>query len=142
METTKQYALNVAKIDPEWLESLAAHLVKKSHSEPFYHQKAGQVMAKERQTLFGLTIVESKNTVYGQVAPVEARAVFIQQALVEEGYRGKGSFHQKNQKLVEELQALEDRFRRRDLLAEQKVIYSFYDERVPEGIYNLSLIHI
>ena len=137
METAKQYALNVAKIDSDWLESLAGHLVKKTYSEPFYHQKAGQVMAKERQTLFGLTIVEGKNTVYGNVAPVEARAVFIQQALVEEGYRGKGNFYKHNHKLVEELQALEDRFRRRDLLAEQKVIYSFYDERVPEGIYNL-----
>ncbi|MDG2502710.1 MAG: ATP-dependent RNA helicase HrpA [Porticoccaceae bacterium] len=137
METAKQYALNVAKIDSDWLESLAGHLVKKTYSEPFYHQRAGQVMAKERQTLFGLTIVEGKNTVYGNVAPVEARAVFIQQALVEQGYRGKGHFYRHNQKLVEELQALEDRFRRRDLLAEQKVIYSFYDERVPAGIYNL-----
>jgi ATP-dependent helicase HrpA len=137
METAKQYALNVAKIDSDWLESLAGHLVKKTYSEPFYHQRAGQVMAKERQTLFGLTIVEGKNTVYGNVSPVEARAVFIQQALVEQGYRGKGHFYRHNQKLVEELQALEDRFRRRDLLAEQKVIYSFYDERVPAGIYNL-----
>ncbi len=137
METAKQYALNVAKIDSDWLESLAGHLVKKTYSEPFYHQRAGQVMAKERQTLFGLTIVEGKNTVYGNVAPVEARAVFIQQALVDQGYRGKGHFYRHNQKLVEELQALEDRFRRRDLLAEQKVIYSFYDERVPAGIYNL-----
>ncbi|MDA9877421.1 ATP-dependent RNA helicase HrpA [bacterium] len=137
METAKQYALNVAKIDSDWLESLAGHLVKKTYSEPFYHQRAGQVMAKERQTLFGLTIVEGKNTVYGNVAPVEARAVFIQQALVEQGYRGKGHFYRHNRKLVEELQALEDRFRRRDLLAEQKVIYSFYDERIPAGIYNL-----
>ena len=137
METAKQYALNVAKIDSDWLESLAGHLVKKTYSEPFYHQKAGQVMAKERQTLFGLTIVEGKNTVYGNVAPVEARAVFIQQALVEQGYHGKGNFYRHNQKLVEELQALEDRFRRRDLLAEQKVIYSFYDDRIPAGIYNL-----
>ncbi len=137
METARQYALNVAKIDSDWLESLAGHLVKKTYSEPFYHQRAGQVMAKERQTLFGLTIVEGKNTVYGNVAPVEAREVFIQQALVEEGYRGKGAFYRHNQKLVEELQALEDRFRRRDLLAEQKVIYSFYDERIPAGIYNL-----
>jgi len=137
METAKQYALNVAKIDSDWLELLAGHLVKKTYSEPFYHQKAGQVMAKERQTLFGLTIVEGKNTVYGNVAPVEARAVFIQQALVEQGYRGKGNFYRHNQKLVEELQALEDRFRRRDLLAEQKVIYSFYDDRIPAGIYNL-----
>jgi len=137
METAKQYALNVAKIDSDWLEPLAAHLVKKTYSAPFYQQRSGQVIAKERQTLFGLSIVEGKNTVYGNVAPVEAREIFIQQALVEEGYRGKGTFYKNNQKLVEELQAMEDRFRRRDLLAEQKVIYSFYDERVPPGIYNL-----
>lgn len=137
METSKQYALNVAKIDPQWLQSLAAHLVKKTYSEPFYHDKSGQVMAKERQTLFGLTIVEGKNTVYGNSAPQEARAVFIQQALVEAAYRGAGNFIDKNQSLLEELLALEDRFRRRDLLAEQKVIYTFYDQRVPENIYNL-----
>ena len=137
METAKQYALNVAKIDSDWLAPLAAHLVKKTYSAPFYQMKSGQVIAKERQTLFGLSIVEGKNTVYGNIAPAEARQIFIQQALVEEGYRGKGSFYQKNQRMVEELQALEDRFRRRDLLAEQKVIYSFYDERIPENIYNL-----
>ncbi len=137
METTKQYALNVAKIDPEWLESLASHLVKKSHSEPFYHHKSGQVMAKERQTLFGLSIVEGKRVVYGKIAPIDARKIFIQQALVEDGYRGKGQFYAHNQGLVTELQALEDRFRRRDLLAEQIVIYDHYDQRVPSTVYNL-----
>ena len=137
METTKQYALNVAKIDPEWLESLASHLVKKSHSEPFYHHKSGQVMAKERQTLFGLSIVEGKRVVYGKIAPIDARKIFIQQALVEDGYRGKGQFYTHNQGLVTELQALEDRFRRRDLLAEQMVIYDHYDQRVPSTVYNL-----
>jgi ATP-dependent helicase HrpA len=138
METTKQFALTVAKIDSDWLEPLAAHLVKKSYSEPFYNKKSGQVMAKERQTLFGLSIVENKNRVYGQVAPQEARKVFVQQALVEEGYRGKGEFYSHNHKLVEELQALEDRFRRRDLLVEQQAIFDFYDRLVPEGIYNLA----
>ena len=138
METTKQFALTVAKIDSDWLEPLAAHLVKKSYSEPFYNKKSGQVMAKERQTLFGLSIVENKNRVYGQVAPQEARKVFVQQALVEEGYRGKGQFYSHNHKLVEELQALEDRFRRRDLLVEQQAIFDFYDQLVPEGIYNLA----
>ena len=137
METTKQYALNVAKIDSAWLESLAAHLVKKTHSEPFYHQKSGQVMASERQTLFGLSIVEGKKVVYGNVSPSEARKVFIQQALVEDGYRAKGEFYAHNHALVSELQALEDRFRRRDLLAEQMVIYSHYDERIPSHVYNL-----
>ena len=136
METTKQYALNVARIDPVWLPQLAAHLVKKTYSEPFYHGKNGAVMAKERQTLFGLTIVEAKLTVYGKHAPRDARSVFIQQALVEHGYRGKGRFLTFNQNLLEELQALEDRFRRRDLVVEQKIIYGFYDELVPEGIYN------
>ena len=137
METAKQYALTVAKIDSDWLEPLAAHLVKKTYSAPFYQHKSGQVIAKERQTLFGLSIVEGKNTVYGTIAPVEARQIFIQQALVEEGYRGKGDFHHNNHRLVEELTAMEDRFRRRDLLAEQKVIFDFYNERVPEDIYNL-----
>jgi ATP-dependent helicase HrpA len=136
METTKQFALNVAKIDSEWLPPLAAHLVKKTYSEPFYHGKNGLVMAKERQTLFGLTIVEARLTAYGKLAPEDARNVFIQQALVEHGYRGKGRFLKHNQSLLEELQALEDRFRRRDLVAEQRIIYNFYDERVPQGIYN------
>jgi ATP-dependent helicase HrpA len=136
METTKQYALNVAKIDPIWLPSLAAHLVKKTYSEPFYHAKNGLVMAKERQTLFGLTIVEAKLTAYGKISPRDARKIFIQQALVEYGYRGKGRFLHYNQNLLEELQGLEDRFRRRDLVVEQNVIYGFYDERLPEGIYN------
>ena len=137
METTKQYALNAAKIDSAWLESLAAHLVKKTHSEPFYHHKSGQVMASERQTLFGLSIVEGKKVVYGNINASEARKVFIQQALVEEGYRGKGAFYAHNHALVSELQALEDRFRRRDLLAEQMVIFSHYDERVPATVCNL-----
>jgi ATP-dependent helicase HrpA len=136
METAKQYALNVASIEPTWLPALAAHLVKKTYSEPFYHAKNGLVMAKERQTLFGLTIVEAKLTPYGKIAPTEARTIFIQQALVEHGYRGKGRFLAHNQNLLEELQSLEDRFRRRDLVAEQKVVYGFYDERLPEDIYN------
>jgi ATP-dependent helicase HrpA len=136
METAKQYALNVAKIEPEWLSPLASHLVKKTYAEPFYHRRGGQVMAKERQTLFGLTIVDGKLTPYGKIAPEEAREVFIQQALVENGYRGNAVFLSHNQALLDELQALEDRFRRRDLVAEQKVVFQFYNDRVPQGIYN------
>ena len=137
METNKLYALNVAKIEPLWLESLASHLVKKSHSEPFYNVKSGQVMARERQTLFGLSIVEAKLVVFGLVDPRAARAVFIQQALVENGYRGKGQFYRHNQGLLKELQSLEDRFRRRDLIAEQRVIFDHYDGQIPSSIYNL-----
>ena len=137
METSKQYAVNVAKINPNWLESLASHLVKKTYSEPFYHVKSGQVMAKERQALYGLTILEGKQVAYGSIATMEARNVFIQQALVEGRYTGKGRFSQHNKNLVIELQELEDRFRRRDLLVEQSTIFNFYDNVIPESIYNL-----
>ncbi len=137
METNRLYAQTIAKIDPTWLESLASHLVKKSHSEPFYHVKSGQVMARERQTLFGLSIIEAKLVIFGSVDPSAARAVFIQQALVETGYRGKGRFYRYNQDLLKELQALEDRFRRRDLIAEQRVIFDYFDEQIPSSIYNL-----
>ena len=114
-----------------------SHLVKKTYSEPFYHVKSGQVMAKERQTLYGLTILEGKQVAYGSIATMEARNVFIQQALVEGRYTGKGRFSQHNKNLVIELQELEDRFRRRDLLVEQSIIFNFYDNVIPESIYNL-----
>ena len=137
METSKQYAVNVAKINPNWLESLASHLVKKTYSEPFYHVKSGQVMAKERQTLYGLLIVEGKQVAYGAIASMEARKVFIQQALVEESYNGRGGFFKHNKKLVIEIEELENRFRRRDLLVDQSTIFKFYDDVIPESIYNL-----
>ena len=137
METSKQFAVNVAKIDPKWLESLASHLVKKTYSQPFYHVKSGQVMAKERQTLYGLPVIKGKLVAYGPIATIEARQVFIQQALVDGRYTGKGTFFKHNENLVNGLQELEDRFRRRDLLVEQSVIFNFYNDLIPESIYNL-----
>ena len=138
METNKQYALNVAKIDPAWIEPLATHLVNSSYSQPFYHVRSGQVMAKQRQTLFGLTVVEDKKVQYGHIAPLEAHEVFVQQALVEGGYRGKGDFHAANLRLFDELQSFEDRTRRRDLVVDERALQSFYRERVPESICNLA----
>ena len=136
METSRQWAINVARIEPEWLESLARHLVKCSYSEPYYHRKSGQVMAREKQTLYGLTIIDGKRVPYGKIAPAEAREIFIRQALVEGNYGGGGAFFAHNQRLVEELEALESRMRRRDLLAEEEVIYQFYNERIPDTVCN------
>ncbi len=138
METHKQYALNVAKIDPSWIAPLASHLVKSSYSEPFYHPRSGQVMANQRQTLFGLTVIENKKVQYGQIAPVEAHAVFVQQALVEGLYSGKGDFHASNQQLFGDLQGFEDRTRRRDLVVDERAMQAFYGQRVPESICNLA----
>ncbi|MCV6604614.1 MAG: DUF3418 domain-containing protein, partial [Porticoccaceae bacterium] len=141
LETSKLYAHTVATIDSQWLPQLAAHLVNKSYSEPHYDSRRGEVMAFEKQTLYGLTIVERKRCRYGHIDPVVSRQVFIQGCLVEAGYsrnrRAKGTFVRYNQQLLEELEQLEARTRRRDIVAEEKVIYEFFDQRVPADIADL-----
>ena len=141
LETSKLYAHTVAAIDSQWLPQLAAHLVNKSYSEPHYDSRRGEVMAFEKQTLYGLTIVERKRCRYGSIDPVVSRQVFIQGCLVEGGYsknrRAKGTFLRHNQQLVEELEQLEARTRRRDIVAEEQVIFDFFDQRIPADISNL-----
>ena len=140
LETSRQFAVGVAKIEPQWLSEQAGHLIKSSYSEPFYHRNSGQVMASERQTLFGLTVVESRRVSYGATDPVVAREVFIRQALVEGGYSGgrqrAAPFFAHNRALIEELEALEARTRRRDILCDDEVIYQFYAERLPLDLVN------
>ena len=133
IETSRLYAHLCAAIEPEWLVEFAGHLVKKSYSEPHYSARRGQVMAWERQTLYGLAIQERKQVAYaGQDAEL-ARRIFIREALVEGGYQrgGRGAFFRHNQALVEELHELEDRFRRRDIGADAEELFRFYDECLP-----------
>ncbi|MGS2723829.1 ATP-dependent RNA helicase HrpA [Porticoccus sp. GXU_MW_L64] len=141
LETSKLYAHTVAAIDNQWLPQLAAHLVNKSYSEPHYDSRRGEVMAFEKQTLYGLTIVERKRCRYGSIDPTVSRQIFIQGCLVEGGYsknrRGKGRFFKHNQQLLDDLEQLEARTRRRDIVAEEQVIYDFFDQRVPDDITNL-----
>ncbi len=137
LETSRLYAHQVARIEPEWLVDLAAHLVRKSHSEPHYDARRGQVMAYEKQTLFGLTILDRKRVPFASIDPVTAREVFIQGALVEDRYRGKGEFARHNRELLAELEELEDRLRRRDILVDDRAIHRFYDRRVPADIAGL-----
>ena len=139
IETSRLYASNCGAIEPEWLVELAAHLVKKSYSEPHYSARTGQVMAWEKQSLYGLVIQERKAVAYGAIDPVLARAVFIQGALVDGGYArgGKGEFFVRNAALVAELHDLEERFRRRDMVADERELYAFYDERVPADVVSL-----
>ncbi len=136
VETTKLFARTVAKIDPQWIEPLAGHLVKRSYAEPHWEMKRAQVVAKEQVTLFGLPIVSGRRVHYGPIAPAESRELFIRRALVEGEFRTRGDFFAHNRALVEEVEDLEDRARRRDILVDEETLFAFYDERLPEGIHN------
>lgn len=138
LETSRVFAHQVARIEPEWVLAAAEHLVKRNQFEPHYDVKSGQVMAYERITLYGLVLIEKRRISFGKVDPKTAREVFIRAALVEEKYRGKGKFFRHNQALVQELHELEAKSRRRDILVDEEVIYRFYDEKVPAEIVNLA----
>ncbi len=136
VETTRLFARTVAKIDPQWIEPVADHLVKRSYAEPHWEMKRAQVVASEQVTLFGLPIVAGRRVHYGPIAPAEARELFIRRALVEGEFRTRGAFFAHNRALVEEVEDLEDRARRRDILVDEETLFAFYDERLPEGIHN------
>ncbi|MWJ27786.1 ATP-dependent RNA helicase HrpA [Halomonas sp. ZH2S] len=136
VETSKLFARTVAKIDPQWIEPQAEHLVKRSWSEPHWEMKRAQVVAFEQVTLFGLPIVARRKVHYGPIAPVEAREIFIRRALVEGEFHTQGEFFAHNRDLIGEVEALEDRARRRDILVDEETLFAFYDERIPEGVYN------
>ncbi|WP_404377989.1 ATP-dependent RNA helicase HrpA [Vreelandella aquamarina] len=136
IETTKLFARTVAKIDPQWIEPQAQHLVKRSYSEPHWEMKRAQVVAFEQVTLFGLPIVARRRVHYGPIAPQESRELFIRRALVEGEFQTKGEFFAHNRALIEEVEALEDRARRRDILVDEETLFAFYDERIPTDIVN------
>ncbi|WP_111412426.1 ATP-dependent RNA helicase HrpA [Billgrantia lactosivorans] len=136
VETTRLFARTVARIEPQWIEPAAGHLVKRSYSEPHWEMKRAQVVAREQVTLFGLPIVSGRNVHYGPIAPREARELFIRRALVEGDFRTQGEFFDYNRALVAEVEELEDRARRRDILVDEETLFAFYDERIPEDIVN------
>ncbi|QTP54514.1 ATP-dependent RNA helicase HrpA [Billgrantia sulfidoxydans] len=136
VETTRLFARTVARIEPQWVEPAAGHLVKRSYSEPHWEMKRAQVVAKEQVTLFGLPIVSGRSVHYGPIAPREARELFIRRALVEGDFRTRGEFFDYNRALVEEVEELEDRARKRDILVDEETLFAFYDERIPADIVN------
>jgi ATP-dependent helicase HrpA len=138
LETSKLFSHHNASIDPEWLSTLAAHLVKKSYSEPHYSARNGQVMVFEKQTLYGLPIVDKRPRSYGKINPTLCRELFIRSALVEGEYRGKGRFFKHNNQLQDSLQDIESKTRRRDILVDDQILYDFYDELIPADVINLA----
>jgi ATP-dependent helicase HrpA len=134
VETSRLWARVNAGIQPEWAEELAGHLVKRSYSEPHWERRRGAVMAIERVTLYGVPLVVGRKVGYATIDPVLSRELFVRHALVEGDWDTRHRFLKANRTLLAELQDLENRARRRDLLVDDETVFSFYDKRIPESV--------
>ena len=132
VETTRLYAHDVAVIQPEWIEQEAPHLVRYHYSEPHWEQKRGEVVASERVTLYGLTVLPRRPVSYGRIAPEEAREIFIRSALVAQECDLKADFFVHNKKLIKEITELEHKSRKQDVLVDDEALFAFYNERLPD----------
>ncbi len=136
METTKLYARCVARIDPDWIEPLARTLTQSHYSDPRWDRKLAQVSAWERVSLYGLTIIPKRRVHYGPIDPVESREIFIREALANMEFDTRAPFFAHNQKLIREVEELEHKARRQDVLVDEHQLFAFYDARIPQGIVN------
>ena len=136
METHRLYARTVARIEVEWLEEVGKHLIKRHYYDPHWEKKPAQVNAYERSTLHGLLLNPKKRVHYGPMNPVEAREIFIRQALVEGEFDTRAPFFAHNQKLIHDIETLEHKARRPDVLVDDELIYAFYDSRVGAELHN------
>ena len=132
VETTKLYARDVAAIQPEWIEQEAPHLVRYHYFEPHWEQKRGEVIASERVTLYGLTVLPRRPVSYGRIAPEEAREIFIRSALVAQECDLKADFFVHNKKLIKEITELEHKSRKQDVLVDDEALFAFYHEQLPD----------
>ncbi|MGK9047336.1 ATP-dependent RNA helicase HrpA [Stutzerimonas chloritidismutans] len=135
VETTKLFARMVAKIEPDWIEPLAGHLIKKNHFEPHWEKKRGQVVAYEQVTLYGMIVVGRRPVHYGPIDPTAARELFIREGLVRGEMHSRARALSANRELLERLDELEAKARRRDILADEETLFDYYDARLPADIY-------
>ncbi|MER7696524.1 ATP-dependent RNA helicase HrpA [Streptomyces sp. NPDC096095] len=134
VETSRLWARVNAKVEPEWIEPLAGHLLKRTYSEPHWEKDQAAVMAYERVTLYGVPIVAQRKVNFGRIDQEASRELFIRNALVEGDWRTHHQFFHDNRKLLGEVEELEHRARRRDILVDDETLFDFYDERIPEHI--------
>ena len=134
VETSKLWGRMVAEIDPEWIEPLAEHLTKKSYSEPRWSKSRGAVIADEKVSLYGVPIVAARPVNYGAIDPRVSREIFIQSALVEGDWNTKHKFFKQNQQLIREVEELEHKSRRRDILVDERTLFEFYDQRIGTNV--------
>ncbi|MGY1740847.1 MULTISPECIES: ATP-dependent RNA helicase HrpA [unclassified Blastococcus] len=134
VETSRLFARTVARIDPETVERLAEHLVKREYSEPRWDAKRGSVVATERVTLYGLPLVVGRRVQYGSIDPVVSRELFIRHALVQGEWTTHHRFWAENQRALERVAELEERARRRDIRVDDETLFELYDARVPADV--------
>ena len=134
VETSRLWARMVAKIDPEWAETLAGHLVKRSYNEPHWERKQAAVIAYEKVLLYGIPLVAARKINYGRIDPALSRELFIRHALVEGDWDTHHAFFAENRELLDEVEELEHRARRRDILVSDEDLYAFYDARIPADV--------
>jgi ATP-dependent helicase HrpA len=134
VETSRLFARTVARINPDWIEPLAGHLVKRSYSEPHWSRKRGGAVATERVTLHGVPIVAGRSVDLGGLDPELARELFIRHALVEGDWDTRHRFFAANRALLEDAEELEHRARRRDLVVDEEALVAFYEKRIPAGV--------
>ncbi|MGW6294568.1 ATP-dependent RNA helicase HrpA [Streptomyces sp. NPDC055058] len=134
VETSRLWARVNAKIEPEWVEPLAEHLLKRTYSEPHWEKDQAAVMAYEKVTLYGVPIVAHRKVNYGRIDPEVSRELFIRHALVEGDWRTHHKFFADNRRLLTEVEELEHRARRRDILVDDETLFDFYEQRIPEHV--------
>ena len=137
-ETTRVYARTVASIEPEWIEQLAAHLVTRTHFEPHWERKSGQVVAFEQVSIYGLIINPRRRVHYGAINPVEAREIFIRQGLVAGEVDTTAKFLRLNQKVIDDIHDIEAKARRQDVLIDDDDMFALYDAAIPADIVNMA----
>jgi ATP-dependent helicase HrpA len=135
VETSRLYARGLARIEPQWIERVGAHLLRKSLSEPHWEKKAARVVAMERATLYGLTVYQQRRVAFGQQDLPRAREIFLRGALVAGEFDTRLPFFAHNRKLLADIEQIEHKSRRQDVLVDDELIYGFYDQTVPAGIH-------
>lgn len=136
VDTSKLYARCVAKIEPDWIEPLARGLTESHYSDPRWDRKMGMVNAWERVSLYGLTVIPKRRVHYGPINPVESREIFIREALANGEFDTRAAFFTANERLIAEVEELEHKARRQDVLVDEHQLFTFYDAKIPADIYN------
>ncbi len=136
VETSRLFARTVARIDSTWLEAMGRAQCKYTYLHPHWERKRGEVVALEQVSLFGLIIVPQRPVAYGRISPAEATAIFIEAALLQGDVKKPLPFMRINQQLIDDIRAMEDRLRRRDLLIDEQTLFEFYEKRLA-GVYSV-----
>ncbi|WP_369602316.1 ATP-dependent RNA helicase HrpA [Hahella sp. SMD15-11] len=137
VETSRLFARNIARIEPEWIEELGSHLLKRTWLEPHWSRKRGEALAWEQCTLFGLIVVPRRRVSYGRIDPKHARELLIREGLIENQINSRLPFIRHNQQCLDEAEDIEARVRRRDLVVDPETLFAFYDARIPENVVNV-----